>query len=91
MIANRSTRDLVADAIRESKWRGKDTPGELADAALAVLGVEWGLRIDRLDHIRKCSEHTAWLAAPDETSVSRVVGAWQEAQPKPPAAVELPN
>ncbi|MFI6302149.1 hypothetical protein ACIBCH_09780 [Amycolatopsis thailandensis] len=49
------------------------------------IGVEWGLRIDGHDKPRGCTEHAAWLAAPDETPVSRVVGAWQDTTPNPPA------
>lgn len=50
----------------------------------AMLEVHWGLRIDHLDHIRKCTEHAAWLAAPPKTPVSRVVGPWQDTTPNPP-------
>lgn len=51
----------------------------------AECTTEWGLRIDGHDKPRHCTEHAAWLAAPDETPVSRVVCPWQDTTPNPPA------
>lgn len=45
---------------------------------------EWGLRIDGHDKPRGCTEHSAWLAAPDETPERRLVGPWTPATPNPP-------
>jgi len=50
---------------------------------LPELATQWGLR-NRYDHVHECSEHAAWLAAPDETPVNRLVGSWTPATPQPP-------
>jgi hypothetical protein len=58
--------------------------------ASAEFTTEWGLRIDGHDKPRGCTEHSAWLAAPDETPMSRLVGPWTPATPNPPQTQQFP-
>lgn len=66
---------------------GRDVLCELEKFVESVpdFTTEWGLRKHGQDKPRHCTEHAAWLAAPDETPVSRVVGPWQGTTPNPPA------
>lgn len=83
-IAEVIAEDLLNESMRRTNDLGRLLWLADESQALPVLAVEWGLRIDGHEKPRHCTEHAAWLAAPDETPVSRVVGPWQDTTPNPP-------
>lgn len=75
----------------EDGWNDARHGGEYRPRPDSEMTTEWGLRIDGHGKPRGCTEHAAWLAAPDETPVSRVVGPWQDTTPNPPAQTPKEN